>query len=411
MMQFDIARKCMKIGPVLWMGAVLFLTSCHGQTTTDLNESFTETKPVLPGIFQIDSLAQTLLNSKVGVVGNHTSFIENTHLVDSLLSLGVSVQSVFAPEHGFRGNVPDGDEISDQKDKKTGLPIVSLYGKSKKPSKQMLDGIDVMIFDIQDVGVRFYTYLSTMHYVMEACAENDVKVIVLDRPNPHGHYTDGPVLNLEQSSFVGLHPVPVVYGLTIGEYAQMINGEGWLDGGVTCDLEVVECLNYTHNSRYDLPIKPSPNLPDMTAIYLYPSLGFFEGTIVSAGRGTDRPFTLIGEPGNKNGDFEFTPRSIKGASTNPKFKGENCRGYNLAEKMGDELPLDSLDISWLLRVYAETQNQDEFFLKTLYFDKLAGNTSMRQDVLDGKSEQEIRKSWEDDLRAFELIRQKYVIYP
>lgn len=347
----------------------------------------------------------------MGIVANNTSRINGTHLLDTLLSRGTTVVKVFAPEHGFRGDAPDGAKIDNEIDSRTGVPLISLYGKNKKPTPEMVKDIDVLIFDIQDVGARFYTYLSTLHYLMEAAAENGKPVIVLDRPNPNGFYIDGPVLKPKFQSFVGLDPVPVVYGMTIGEYALMLNGEGWLKDKVKCDLTVIKCSGYTHDSRYNLPVIPSPNLPDMTAIYLYPSLCFFEGTDVSVGRGTDRPFTRIGEPGNTQGNFKFTPRSIPNASMNPKHEGQECTGYDLSQKSLLELSPDSLQIHWLLKMYAETDDRSTFFRKDGYFDLLAGTDSLRKAIVAGLTAKEIRASWQPDLEAFKLIREKYLLYP
>lgn len=407
-------RKCMKFAllcAVLCMGG--FVSCANHQME---QESVSEPKdsdipdPILPGIYKVDSLATTLAGKTVGVVSNHTGMIGNTHLVDTLLSLGVEVSGVFAPEHGFRGDVPDGAEIDHSKDQKTGLPIYSLYGKTKKPTDEMLQGLDVIVFDIQDVGARFYTYLSTLHYVMEAAAENDISVIVLDRPNPNGFYVDGPVMKSEFTSFVGLHPVPVVYGMTIGEYGQMINGEKWLADGQSCALSVVTCSGYDHNSIYTLPIKPSPNLPDMESIYLYPSLCFFEGTTVSVGRGTDFPFSIMGEPTNESGDFKFTPESRPGASVNPKHKGEECRGYNLRNQVNLNQPKPGLQIAWLCKMYEETADKASFVNSNGYFHKLVGNDELKSQLEKGLTPDQIRESWKEDLQVFEKVRAKYLIY-
>jgi uncharacterized protein YbbC (DUF1343 family) len=332
-------------------------------------------------------------------------------VVDTLLSRGVNLIKVFAPEHGFRGNKSDGARIDDSRDEKTGLPILSLYGSEKKPSDEDLSDVDLIIFDIQDVGARFYTYLSTLHYVMEAAAENAVPVLVLDRPNPNGFYIDGPLMDSCCTSFVGLHPVPIVYGMTIGEYARMINGEGWLKGGIQCELTIIPCQNYTHSSLYSLPVKPSPNLPDMTAIYLYPSLCLFEGTTISVGRGTDSPFKIVGEPTNTSGSFKFVPKSIPGASLHPKHEGDTCVGYDLSETLNFQKLPDQLDLSWLLRMYEETSEPAKFFNENGYFENLAGTKALREQVKKGETEQEIRQSWQADLLSFKEIREKYLIYP
>ena len=303
-----------------------------------------EPQQLVLGVDQIERYAKLISNKRVGVVANQTSVIYhdkgNTHLVDTLLALNYSIEKVFAPEHGFRGTADAGEIVKDGLDVKTGLPIISLYGKNKKPSSKLLADLDVMIFDIQDVGARFYTYISTLHYVMEACAESKIPVIILDRPNPNGHYIDGPILDMEHQSFVGMHPVPVVHGMTIGEYAIMINGEAWLDQSLECELHVIEMKNYNHQMSYELPIKPSPNLPNSTAINLYPSLCFFEGTNVSAGRGTNLQFQIFGSPYLQGYDYNFIPKPNAGAKY-PKHKGEICYGVNLSEsEYLDEIRLD-----------------------------------------------------------------------
>ena len=282
------------------------------------------------GAEDVPSYLPLIQAKKVAIVANATSVVKGTHLVDTLLTLGVEVKRVFAPEHGFRGKADAGEHVNDEVDAATGLPIISLYGKNKKPSKEQLTEIQAVVFDIQDVGVRFYTYLSTLHYVMEACAENDIPLIVLDRPNPNGFYIDGPMMESGFESFVGLHPVPLVYGMTIGEYAQMINGEGWLANGASCDLTVVKCQAYDHEILYELPIPPSPNLPNMSSVYLYPSLALFEGTVVSVGRGTDFPFQVVGHPDFEPGPFRFTPAPNEGAKY-PKLEGVKCKGLDLRE--------------------------------------------------------------------------------
>jgi len=386
---------------------LLFLSSCNTQSQESLNEDL----EILPGIYQVEKIISQAEGSSVAIVSNHTGIIGSTHVVDTLLSRGVNLIKVFAPEHGFRGNKSDGARIDDSRDEKTGLPILSLYGSEKKPSDEDLSDVDLIIFDIQDVGARFYTYLSTLHYVMEAAAENAVPVLVLDRPNPNGFYIDGPLMDSCCTSFVGLHPVPIVYGMTIGEYARMINGEGWLKGGIQCELTIIPCQNYTHSSLYSLPVKPSPNLPDMTAIYLYPSLCLFEGTTISVGRGTDSPFKIVGEPTNTSGSFKFVPKSIPGASLHPKHEGDTCVGYDLSETLNFQKLPDQLDLSWLLRMYEETSEPAKFFNKNGYFENLAGTKALREQVKKGETEQEIRQSWQADLLSFKEIREKYLIYP
>lgn len=349
-------------------------------------------------------------DKKVAVVTNQTGMIRNMHLVDSLLLLGIDIKMVFAPEHGFRGDVPDGEHIADGKDPKTGLPLVSLYGKNKKPSPEQLKGIDVLIFDIQDVGARFYTYISTLHYVMEAAAENGKSVLVLDRPNPNGHYVDGPVLKKGFESFVGMHPVAMVHGMTVGEYAQMINGEGWLAGSKKCKLTVIPCQGYDHNVHYRLPVRPSPNLPNMTSVYLYPSLALFEGTEVSVGRGTDKPFQQIGIPEFTKGNHNFTPVSIANASVNPPQKGKVCIGFDLSAA-DEHQNLNQVNLEWLLTMYKNAPSKDTFFLKSGFFNKLAGNEGLMKQIVAGKTEVEIRASWQLDLAQFKVVREKYLLYP
>ena len=355
---------------------------------------------------QTDDYLPLLQGKRIGIVGNQTSIIGETHLVDTLLSLGIDVRKIFTPEHGFRGTADAGAKVSSGKDEKTGLPIVSLYGKNKKPTSEMLQGIDIILFDLQDVGVRFYTYISTMSYMMEAAAENHIPVIVLDRPNPNGFYIDGPVLKAENQSFVGMHQVPVVYGMTIGEYAKMVNGEGWLKNGITCDLTVIPIKNYNRNAIYELPVKPSPNLPNWESVYLYPTLCFFEGSIVSVGRGTDTPFQVYGHP-NMRGSYTFTPKSTNGASK-PLLEGQRCRGENLVEFAHNyALNADQLHLEWIIEAYQQLKDKSFF---TSYFRLLSGDKQLRCDIEKGKNADEIRTTWKDDLKAFETIRAKYLMY-
>lgn len=351
-----------------------------------------------------------LQQQKVALVVNQTSMIGDTHLADSLLSLGVDIQKIFAPEHGFRGTADAGEQVKDGRDLRTGIPVFSLYGKKKKPTAADLAGIDWIVFDIQDVGARFYTYISSMHYVMESCAENDVKFMVLDRPNPNGNYVDGPVLDPAFQSFVGMHPVPVVHGMTIAEYARMINGEGWLKNGQQSYLHVVTCANYAHHLPYELPIKPSPNLPNQRSIYLYPSLCFFEGTSVSAGRGTTQQFQVYGHANSPIGDYIFTPIARPGAKY-PKFKNESCRGFDLTTLNPTNLhQQERLDLSYLIEFYQAFPQSEIFFLNNNFFDKLAGTDRLRQAILAGQPEAEIRASWQQELADFQLIRAKYLLY-
>lgn len=364
-----------------------------------------------PGAWDLSAYFPKIKDQRVGLVVNQTSTIGSTHLLDTLLALGVNVTVIFAPEHGFRGEADAGATIQDGVDSKSGLPIISLYGKKKKPRVEDLLLVDLLVFDIQDVGARFYTYLSTLHYVMEAAAEQALPILVLDRPNPNGHYVDGPVLDLNYASFVGLHPVPVVYGMTIGEYARMINGEGWLDNRIQADLEVIPCTHYNHQSTYELPVKPSPNLPTMEAIYLYPSLCFFEGTVINAGRGTDTPFQVYGAPGLVSGIYEYTPQPNAG-SAKPKHAMKVCKGFDLNYLSKGELKSRTqLELSYLVGAYEAYVPRDAFFEHANFFDLLAGTDQLRKAILAGQEEKEIRASWQADLEAFRAIRSQYLIYP
>ena len=401
--------------------ALLFcalLPQCHAQIpkadtespkTTfeeDTSIAFVDKDHYVSAAKQLDDYLPMLEGKRVGVVGNQTSIIGVTHLVDSLLSLGVDIRKIYTPEHGFRGKADAGAKVNSSKDEKTGLPIVSLYGKNKKPTPEMLQGVDIILFDLQDVGVRFYTYISTMSYVMEAAAENGLPVIVLDRPNPNGFYVDGPVLKTENKSFVGMHQVPVVYGMTIGEYAMMVNGEGWLKGGITCDLTVIPIKDYNRNAIYELPVKPSPNLPNWESVYLYPTLCFFEGSIVSLGRGTETPFQVYGHP-DMRGSYTFTPKSTSGASK-PLLEGQRCRGENLVEYAHDYAHnANELHLEWIIEAYQQLKGKD-FFID--YFRLLAGDKQLRRDIENGKSADEIRASWENDLESFKAMREKYLMY-
>ena len=352
-------------------------------------------------------------NKKIGVVSNQSSMVGSIHLVDTLLGAGMDIIRVFSPEHGFRGTADAGEKVDNEIDQKTGLPIVSLYGNNKKPSVSQLTGIDVLVFDIQDIGVRFYTYISTLSYVMEAAAENDIQVIVLDRPNPNGHYVDGPVLKDGFSSFVGMHKVPVVHGMTIAEYAQMINGEGWLTGGQICNLTVVKCEGWDHTKFYELPVPPSPNLPNMIAVYLYPSLCFFEGTTVSLGRGTDWPFQVVGHPGYTNSGenlFEFTPQPNFGAK-HPVLEGKTCYGFDLHDSSIRSLQQNAaLDLTYLLDFYKNLKSSESFFLPNKFIDLLAGTDILRKQITEGVDIETIRASWEADLETFKAIRVNYLLY-
>ncbi|MDP7567865.1 MAG: DUF1343 domain-containing protein [Flavobacteriales bacterium] len=356
---------------------------------------------IVLGAERTDAYLSLLEGKKIGIVGNQTSMIVNTHLVDSLISLGVNIVKVFSPEHGFRGKADAGAKIEDGIDIKTGLPIVSLYGKNKKPYPEQLEGIDVLVFDIQDVGARFYTYISTLHYIMEAAGENNIKVIVLDRPNPNGHYVDGPIREESFESFVGMHPIPIVHGMTIGEYAKMINDENWIYEN--CNLTIIEMENYSRDMAYDLPVKPSPNLPNARSVNLYPSLCLFEGTTVSIGRGTDYPFQHFGAPYLES-DYSFTPKSGAGSKL-PKHENKVCFGTDLRFQ---ENYLTTINLDWIIDAYKQCNEKEKFF--NTFFDKLAGTDKLRKQIISGKTVNEIKASWESNLTDFKKIRQKYLIY-
>ena len=353
------------------------------------------------GVEQTERYLPLLKDKKVGVIGNQTSRIGTTHLVDSLLSLGVDIVKVFTPEHGFRGKADAGAKIEDGIDVKTGLPIISLYGNNKKPKHEQLKGIDILVFDIQDVGARFYTYISTLHYIMEASAEFGISLLVLDRPNPNGHYVDGPILDTAFQSFVGMHPIPIVHGMTIGEYAKMMYGENWISG--KCDLTIIEMKNYTHEMTYDLPIKPSPNLPNAKSINLYPSLCLFEGTTISIGRGTHYPFQHFGSPYLES-NYSFTPKSGKG-SRYPKHENIECFGTNL--RFQDNY-LMAINLNWIIEAYKQCPEKEKFFND--FFDKLAGSKKLRLQVIEGKTSKKIKESWKVGLDDFKKTREKYLIY-
>jgi uncharacterized protein YbbC (DUF1343 family) len=348
-----------------------------------------------------------LNGKKIGVVAHQASLIPKNngtqHLVDFLIENKINIHSIFAPEHGFRGNADAGEKINDNKDSITGLQIISLYGKNKKPTKEQLKGIEILIFDLQDVGVRFFTYLSTLHYVMEACAENNIPLIVLDRPNPNIHYVDGPVMEKAQASFLGLHPVPIVYGMTIGEYAQMINGESWLSSDKYCKLNVVAVKNYTRKSVYELIVRPSPNLPNSQSIALYPSLCLLEPTVISIGRGTDFQFQVYGHPKLPKDDFSFTPKPNFGAKS-PKLENYLSYGKNLTQVPKPK----QLELKWLIDAYRNFPKSNTFFLNG--FDRIAGNSILKEQIISGISEKEIRQSWRPKLEKFKKIREKYLIY-
>ena len=387
-------------------GALCFL-QCF---SADQTQSETvKDEHIIVGAERTDQYIHSLTDKKVGLVVNHTSMIRGEHLVDYLLDQDIDLKAIFAPEHGFKGGADAGAEIDNGMYKST-IPLYSLYGKTKKPSPEMLTDVDVMVFDIQDVGARFYTYLSTLHYAMEAAAENGIPIIVLDRPNPNGHLIDGPIMEDEYRSFVGLHPVPIVYGMTIGEYAYMINGERWLANDIAVDLTVIPCQHFDHNSYYELPIAPSPNLPNIKSVLNYPSLCLFEGTTVSVGRGTTQQFQIYGHP-DMQGDYAFTPVSRDGAKY-PKHQDKLCHGVDLSQVDSRALKEKSqLDFSFLLDAYQRFDHgKAQFFNDNNFFEKLAGTAQLRKQIIKGLSEEEIRATWQNDLNSFKQTRSKYLIY-
>jgi uncharacterized protein YbbC (DUF1343 family) len=394
---------------LLWLS----ITNVFAQHTL-FNEKF-NSKPVVTGADRTDQYLDILKGKAVALVVNQTSMVGHRHLADTLQDLGIHIKVIFAPEHGFRGDADAGAHVANTKDPKTGIDVISLYGKKQKPSPEDLSGINIVVFDIQDVGCRFYTFLSTLQYVMEACAENGKDLLILDRPNPNGYYVDGPVLDMKFKSFVGMSRIPVVYGLTLGEYAEMAKGEKWINEADKLDLRVITCENYTHTTKYKLPISPSPNLKNERAVFLYPSLCFFEGTNVSVGRGTDYPFQVIGSPYTlMDSGFTFTPMSRPGA-TDPPSKGLLCKGYDLrkydketAHELGTEMK--GVNVKYLLKMYALTSDKDKFFSSPDFFDKLAGTDELRRQIIAGKTEPEIRASWQNALREYKGIRKKYLLY-
>lgn len=363
-----------------------------------------------PGASNTELYISLLKGKNIGVVANQTSVIGSVSLIDTLVKSGITIKKIFCPEHGFRGTADAGATVNNEVDKLTGLPVISLYGKHLKPTPQDLAGLDIVVYDLQDVGVRFYTYISTLTYVMEACALNNVQLMVLDRPNPNGFYVDGPVLKPSFSSFVGLHPIPIVYAMTPGEYAQMVNGEGWLPNHIKCKLQVIPLKGWDHNTRYALPVKPSPNLPDMDAVYIYPSTCLFEGTILSLGRGTEKPFRYIGHPDWPDHAFSFKPIATKGASLTPPFKDVRCYGVDLSGK-GTALSNSKspqITLAVLITTYKQLGKKSGFF--TNFFDKLAGTDNLRLQIESGKTEDEIRSSWKNEITQFKKTRKKYLLY-
>lgn len=364
---------------------------------------------VIIGADRTSDYLPLLKGKKVALVVNQTSKINNTHLVDSFLKMGIKIQCIFAPEHGFRGKASAGTLVKSDKDEETGLKIISLYGSHKKPTSEDLKSVETVVFDIQDVGVRFYTYISTMHYVMEACAENNIPFMVLDRPNPNGHYIDGPILDTAMRSFVGMHPIPLVHGCTVGELAKMINGEKWLKNNLQCNLTVITCKNYDHSTEYILPVKPSPNLQTQSAIYLYPSLGLFEGTTVSMGHGSDKPYQCFCSPAFDWGNMNITPASIKGVYEKPKFLGMSCVGYDLTNYgFTKARHASEINLNWLILSYKLSKNKSQFFND--FFDTLAGTKILRKQIVEGKSAIEIKQSWQKGLDNYRVMQKKYLLY-
>ena len=391
------------------LSIALFATflSCQSQISTQGTqpESRIET-----GADQTEQYIELLQGKRVGVVANQTSRISQRHLVDTLLTRGINITTVFAPEHGFRGEAAAGEHIRDGKDPKTGIPVLSLYGKTKKPTAEMLSAVDLLVFDIQDVGARFYTYISTLHYVLESAGENKIPVIVLDRPNPNGFYIDGPVREEKFGSFVGMHPIPIVHGLTVGELSKMIIGENWIDQKPT--LTVIPCAHYSHNDRYSPPTRPSPNLPNDRAIELYPSLCWFEGTEVSVGRGSDFPFQVIGYPAYPDTTFRFTPVDIPGIAMDPPFENQRCNGLDLRTKSNSTAEgAAQIQLSWLIEMYRNSPDKSNFFHSNGFFDKLCGTSTIREMVIAGKSENEIRTTWQPGLASYKTMRSHYLLYP
>jgi uncharacterized protein YbbC (DUF1343 family) len=398
--------------PSMFLIAVLIVCSqCSGKSiqlppTPGVKNDGAQQNGTLVGADRLDLLVPKLKGKNIALVVNNTSMVDRVHLADTLKNSGVVIKKVFAPEHGFRGTADAGEEVIDGVDTKTGLPVLSLHGTNRKPTPAQLADIDLVVFDIQDVGVRFYTYISTLHYVMEACAEQEKKLIILDRPNPNGNFVDGPVLEPSFRSFLGMHRIPLVHGLTIGELALMINGEGWLGPRKKCELEVIAITNWKHADPWPIREKPSPNLPNDQAIRLYPSLGLFEGTVISVGRGTQTPFQIIGHPDLKTMPFRFTPVSIEGMAKKPLYENQTCYGLDLRNVKAER----KLDLQYLLRMYEAFPDKNKFFNEK-NFDTHLGTSALRQQIREGISEDTIRKSWQKDLEAYKLLRDRYLLYP
>lgn len=375
-------------------------------------------KGLITGADQVQQYLPYLKGKRIAMVVNQTSIIGKTPSVDSLLALGINVVKVFGPEHGFRGNASNGARVEDNTDPKTGIPIISLYGKNKKPSKEHLADVDLVVFDIQDVGCRFYTYINTLNHVMEGCAENNKELVILDRPNPNGYIVDGPMLEDDLHSGIGMHRIPITHGMTIAEFAQMINGEGWIPNKMQCKLNVIKVANYNHDMPYELPVFPSPNLNSQQSILLYPSICLFEGTIISQGRGTYIPFTVLGAPALKGKyEFHFKPVSIQGMSETPLHQNEECYGLDLRNYDTSALRKSKkLNLKWMMEMYKAYPFKDKFFDRSQSkqmgdINLLAGTRNFKQQIIDGKSEEEIRKSWEPGLSNYKTLRKKYLLYP
>lgn len=384
------------------LAGILMISACKGQPLR-------RSSAILTGADQTESYLPLIQSKKIGIVANATSIVNGVHLVDTLQKLGIQITAVFAPEHGFRGEAEAGENVRSGIDTKTGLKVISLYGNHKKPTSADLKNMDMVLFDIQDVGVRFYTYISTLQYVMEACAKEKIPVLILDRPNPHGFYIDGPVLDTSLRSFVGMCRIPIVHGMTIAEYALMLNGENWLADNLRCELFYIKMKGWDHRTLYELPVKPSPNLPDKASVMLYPSLCLFEGTPVSVGRGTDTPFRVYGYPESPVGDYYFTPESRPGLAANPPQLNKKCRGFNLTDFGNDVAPSGGkIYLNWLLHTFQHYPDTANFF--TPFFDKLAGTTDLREQIRMGWNEEQIRNSWGPELENYRLMRKRYLLY-
>lgn len=396
----------------------LFFTFSCTPPQNNISTETADAKQILTGADQTEKYLPLLKGKRIGILGNQTTVIGKTHLVDSLKSLGIEIVKVFGPEHGFRGNAGAGVKVEDEKDPATGIPIISLYGPKRKPSKEDLADVDLMIFDVQDVGCRFYTYINVLADIMEACAENNKELLILDRPNPNGYFVDGPVLDMKLKSGIGKFPVPITHGMTVGEFAKMVNGEGWLPRGLQCKINIVPVANYNHDMYYVLPVKPSPNLNTQQSIMLYPTTCIFEGTVLNYGRGTYYPFTIIGAPKLKGKyDFSFTPINIKGMSETPLYMNEVCYGIDLRNyDIGLLLKEKKINIKWIKELYDAYPEKEKFFDHTVSkeignVDFRTGDSKFKEQIKNGVPEEEMRKSWEPALSQYKEMRKKYLIYP